>query len=142
MNKKKNIDPEELKVLTLEGSKVVGKIFRLITDEVRSPEYNKKEQKGEINWNLTPTDENIGQTSSLSFFDPKKVKKNGGYRNRNVKFDEKCDIVNITTDPIKKKIIITDNVNKTTKKVNMNDVDKAIDIVTNVIGLVNEIKKL
>ena len=45
MNKKKNIDPEELKVLTLEGSKVVGKIFRLITDEVRSPEYNKKEQK-------------------------------------------------------------------------------------------------
>ena len=106
MNKKKNIDPEELKVLTLEGSKVVGKIFRLITDEVRSPEYNKKEQKGEINWNLTPTDENVGQTSSLSFFDPKKVKKNGGYRNRDVRFDEKCDIVNITTDPIKKKIII------------------------------------
>ena len=39
-------------------------------------------------------------------------------------------------------LLVTDNVNKTTKKVNMNDVDKAIDIVTNVIGLVNEIKKL
>ena len=114
MNKKKTIDPEELKVLTLEGSKAVGKIFRIITDEIRSPEYNHKEQKGEINWNLTPTDEQVGQTSSLSFFDPEKVKK----------------------------LIITDNVKKTTKKLDMSNINKAIDIVAEAIGLVNEIKKL
>lgn len=142
MNKKKTIDPEELKVLTLEGSKAVGKIFRIITDEIRSPEYNHKEQKGEIKWNLTPTDEQVGQTSSLSFFDPEKVKKSGGYRNRNTKFDEKCDIINVTADPIKKKLIITDNVKKTTKKLDMSNINKAIDIVAEAIGLVNEIKKL